>query len=74
MNFIGALQKYVDDKEECVIYPKQGAAFSARIIEIGADYIRFDENDSESVMLIDSVERIRTYPKNEKGKKKTLFA
>ena len=73
MTYIEALQKYVDEKEECVIYLEHGDTFVARISEIGEDFIRLDEGDSESIMDINKIVRVRTYPKNEKGKKKAIF-
>ena len=73
MKLLEALQKYIDDKEECIIYTKRDTAVYARIIEVCDDFIRLDENDSESLMFINEISRIRTYPKNEKGKKKTIF-
>ena len=51
-----ALQRFVEDKEECVIYV-EGAMIIVRVLEIGDGFIR-----------------VRTYPKNEKGKKKAIFA
>lgn len=67
-----ALQRFVEDKEECVIYV-EGAMIIARILEIGDGFIVVDEKDSESVINIDHIIRVRTYPKNEKGKKKAIF-
>ena len=73
MKIEDALQRFVEDKEECVIYV-EGAMIIARVLEIGDGFIRVDENDSESVINIQHIIRVRTYPKNEKGKKKTIFA
>ena len=67
-----ALQRFADDKEECVIYI-EGAVIIARVLEIGDGFIVIDEKDSESVINIDHIIRVRTYPKNEKGKKKAIF-
>lgn len=67
-----ALQRFVEDKEECVIYV-EGAMIVARVLEIGDGFIRIDEKDSESIVNIDHIIRVRTYPKNEKGKKKAIF-
>lgn len=67
-----ALQRFADDKEECVIYV-EGAMIIARVLEIGDGFIIIDEKDSESVINIDHIIRVRTYPKNEKGKKKAIF-
>lgn len=67
-----ALQRFVDEKEECVIYV-EGAMIIARVLEIGDGFIRVDEKDSESVINIQHIIRVRTYPKNEKGKKKSIF-
>lgn len=67
-----ALQRFADDKEECVIYV-EGAMIIARVFEIGDGFIIIDEKDSESVINIDHIIRVRTYPKNEKGKKKAIF-
>lgn len=67
-----ALQRFVEDKEECVIYI-EGGMIIARVLEIGDGFIRVDEKDSESVINIDHIIRVRTYPKNEKGKKKAIF-
>jgi len=68
-----ALQRFVEDKEDCVIYFENGMQLIARVIEIGDGFIRVDEKDSESVINIDHIVRVRTYPKNEKGKKKSIF-
>lgn len=67
-----ALQRFVEDKEECVIYI-EGNMIIARVLEIGDGFIVVDEKDSESVINIDHIIRVRTYPKNEKGKKKAIF-
>ncbi len=67
-----ALQRFADDKEECIIYV-EGAMIIARVLEIGDGFIIIDEKDSESVINIDHIIRVRTYPKNEKGKKKAIF-
>lgn len=67
-----ALQRFADDKEECVIYI-EGGMIIARVLEIGDGFIVIDEKDSESVINIDHIIRVRTYPKNEKGKKKAIF-
>lgn len=68
-----ALQRFVDEKEECVIYLSKGEQLIARVLEVGEGFIRVDEKDSESVVNIEHIIRVRTYPKNEKGKKKTVF-
>ncbi len=68
-----ALQRFVEDKEDCVIYFEGGMQLIARVLEIGDGFIRVDEKDSESVINIDHIVRVRTYPKNEKGKKKSIF-
>ncbi|MDE6036445.1 MAG: hypothetical protein K2G36_11140 [Ruminococcus sp.] len=67
-----ALQRFVEDKEECIIYT-EGVMIIARIIEIGDGFIIIDEKDSESVVNIEHIIRVRSYPKNEKGKKKSIF-
>ncbi|MDE5620607.1 MAG: hypothetical protein K2O29_01955 [Ruminococcus sp.] len=67
-----ALQRFADDKEECVIYI-EGGMIIARVLEIGDGFIVVDEKDSESVINIDHIIRVRTYPKNEKGKRKAIF-
>ncbi len=67
-----ALQRFADDKEECVIYI-EGGMIVARVLEIGDGFIVVDEKDSESVVNIDHIIRVRTYPKNEKGKRKAIF-
>ena len=67
-----ALQRFADDKEECVIYV-EGAMIVARVLEIGDGFIIINEKDSESVINIDHIIRVRTYPKTEKGKKKAIF-
>lgn len=72
MKIEDALQRFVEDKEECIIYV-EGAMIIARVLEIGDGFIRIDEKDSESVINIDHIVRVRTYPKNEKGKKKTVW-
>lgn len=72
MKIEDALHRFVEDKEECVIYI-EGAMIIARVLEIGDGFIVVDEKDSESVINIDHIIRVRTYPKNEKGKKKTIF-
>lgn len=68
-----ALQRFVDDKEECVIYLDNEQMIIARVLEIGDGFIRIDEKDSESIVNIEHIVRVRTYPKNEKGKKKSIF-
>ena len=68
-----ALQRFIEDKEECIIYTESGSTVIARIIEIGDGFIVIDEKDSESVVNIEHIFRVRSYPKNEKGKKKTIF-
>ena len=45
----------------------------ARILEIGDGFIRIDEKDSESIVNKEHIIRVRSYPKNEKGKKKVVF-
>lgn len=72
MYFNEALQPFVDDKEECIIYIS-GGMLIARILEIGNDFIRIDEKDSESIINKEHIIRVRSYPKNEKGKKKVVF-
>ncbi|MCM1505935.1 MAG: hypothetical protein NC177_02215 [Ruminococcus flavefaciens] len=68
-----ALQRFVDDKEECVIYLDNEQMVIARVLEIGDGFIRIDEKDSESIVNIEYIVRVRTYPKNDKGKKKSIF-
>lgn len=68
-----ALQRFVDDKEECIIYLDNTQMIIARVIEIGDGFIIIDEKDSESVVNIEHIARVRTYPKNDKGKKKSIF-
>lgn len=72
MKFEDALQRFVDEKEECVIYIS-GGMLVARILEIGDCFIRIDEKDSESIVNTEQIIRVRSYPKNEKGKKKSIF-
>ncbi|MDE6502441.1 MAG: hypothetical protein K2L10_10190 [Ruminococcus sp.] len=73
MKIEDALQRFVDDKEECIIYTESGITIIARILEIGDGFIIIDEKDSESVVNIEHIFRVRSYPKNEKGKKKVVF-
>lgn len=68
-----ALQRFVEDKEDCIIYTENGSTIIARILEIGDGFIIIDEKDSESVVNIEHVFRVRSYPKNEKGKKKSIW-
>lgn len=68
-----ALQRFVEDKEECIIYFGSGASIEARILEIGDGFIRIDEKDSESIVNIEHIMRVRSYPKNEKGKRKAIW-
>ena len=74
MDIKEALQPFVDSKEECVIYLEGAGMVVARIIEVGDGWIRLDEKDSESIANMNNVVRVRSYPKNDKGKKKTIFA
>ncbi|MDE6539007.1 MAG: hypothetical protein K2K66_02345 [Ruminococcus sp.] len=74
MKIEDALQRFVENKEKCEIHLITKEAFFAKIIEIGDGFIRVDEKDSESVINIQHIIRVRTYPKNEKGKKKAIFA
>ena len=67
------LQRFIDEKEECLIYSANNMLLIARIVEIGDGWIRIDEKDSESIVNLANVYRIRSYPKNEKGKKKSIF-
>lgn len=68
-----ALQRFVEDKETCIIYFDNGGTIEARVLEIGDGFIVIDEKDSESVVNIDHIARVRSYPKNEKGKKKSIW-
>lgn len=68
-----ALQRFVDEKEECIIYLDNTQMIIARVLEIGDGFIIIDEKDSESVVNIEHIVRVRTYPKNDKGKKKSIF-
>ena len=72
MNFEDALQRLVDEKEDCIIFIS-GGMIIARILEIGDGFIRIDEKDSESIVNKEHIIRVRSYPKNEKGKKKVVF-
>jgi len=73
MDIKEALQKFVEEKEECVVYTSNGTMIIARIIEVGDGFMRLDEKDSESIVNLENVLRVRSYPKNEKGKKKSIF-
>lgn len=73
MKIEDALQRFVDDKEECIIYFDNGANVEARVLEIGDGFIRIDEKDSESIVNIEHIMRVRSYPKNEKGKRKAIW-
>ncbi|MBR6242978.1 MAG: hypothetical protein IKQ90_05755 [Ruminococcus sp.] len=73
MDIRDVLQPFVDSKEDCVIYAVGTGMLIARITEIGDGWIRLDEKDSESIMMIRNIVRVRSYPKNDKGKKKAIF-
>ncbi|MCQ2460201.1 MAG: hypothetical protein MJ081_07515 [Ruminococcus sp.] len=73
MKLTDTLQRFMHDKDECLVYFTNGTYILAFIKEIGDDYIILDEKDSESVVNLANVLRIRSYPKNEKGKKKAIF-
>ena len=73
MKIEDALQRFVENKEECVIYFDNGGTVEARVLETGEGFIIIDEKDSKSVVNIEHIMRVRSYPKNEKGKKKTVW-
>lgn len=65
-----ALQRFIEDKEDCIIYLDGGITIIARIIEIGDGFIIIDEKDSESVVNIEHIMRVRSILKMKRVRKK----
>lgn len=73
MKIEDALQRFLNEEEECIVYTINNAMITCTIKEMGEGWICIAEKDSESIVNLQNIVRIREYPKNEKGKKKSIF-
>lgn len=61
--------------KECIIYSYNNShQYDGIIKEVSDGAILIETNGANEVLNLDFIIRIREYPKNKKGKKKTIFA
>lgn len=65
------LAKQFIDKE-CLIYSYDGHQLEGVVKEVGSGAILLEKNGELEAINLDFVMRIREYPKNKKGKKKSV--
>ena len=67
-------KKYIG--KECLIYTALGSEGTVKgvIKEVSDGTVTVDSNGNSETVNLDFVVRIREWPKNKKGKKKTFFA
>ena len=58
--------------KECLVYSFDGHQFEGIIKEVSEGAILIEKNGSLEAINLDFITRIREYPKNKKGKKKSL--
>lgn len=66
----GIVENYID--KECIIYT-MNSQVSGFIKEVKDGWIVVDTGNDKDIINLQYVIRIREYPKNKKGKKKTVF-
>lgn len=71
-----ALQRFLN--EECLVYvtyaTMNGSILEGVITEIGDGWLRMtDKAETESIINLDNVIRVREYPRNKNGKKKIII-
>lgn len=78
MQIENALQKFMDNKEDCTVTLENGDVVNGRITETGDGFIRIEENDGLIERVINtqyivSVYVYHTPEKKKKDKKKSIF-
>ncbi|MDE5557921.1 MAG: hypothetical protein K2J32_09590 [Ruminococcus sp.] len=73
-----ALQKFMDNKEDCTVTLKNSDAVDGKITEIGEGFIRIEEDGGliervVNIQYIVSVYVYHTPEKKKKDKKKSIF-
>lgn len=63
-------QKFID--KECIIYSFDGHQFTGTVKEVTDGAILIEKGENPEAINIDFVMRIREYPRNKKGKKKSV--
>ena len=63
-------KKFID--KECLVYSFDGHQFEGIIKEVSEGAILIEKNGSLEAINLDFITRIREYPRNKKGKKKSL--
>ena len=58
--------------KECLIYTFNGTQLSGNVTEIRENAILLDNGRKKEIVNLDYVVRIREFPKNKKGKKKSV--
>lgn len=58
--------------KECLIYTFNGTQLSGNVTEIRENAILLDNGREKEIVNLDYVVRIREFPKNKKGKKKSV--
>ena len=58
--------------KECLVYPLNSQQVSGTIVEVTDGALLIDNGKEREVVNIDYVIRIREYPKNKNGKKKSV--
>lgn len=60
--------------QECIIYILGGTTIEATVDEVGDGWIRItDQTKSDNIINVDFITRIREYPRNKNGKKRSVF-
>ncbi len=63
-------KRFID--KECLVYSFDGHQFEGIIKEVSEGALLIERNSSMEAINLDFVTRIREYPRNKKGKKKSL--
>ena len=63
-------KRFID--KECLVYSFDGHQFEGIIKEVSEGALLIERNSSLEAINLDFVTRIREYPRNKKGKKKSL--
>ena len=59
--------------KECIIYAFDGHQLSGELKEVNGNALLIEKNGAEEAVNLEFVVRIREYPRNKNGKKKSLI-
>ncbi len=71
INMIELAKEFID--KECLIYTFNGTQITGTIKEVGASALLLENKGTVEAINIDFVMRIREYPRNKNGKKKSII-